>query len=914
MRISTGMIFDSGVKAMQNRTSSLLHNQQQIASGRRILTPADDPVAAARALEVDHAKGMNDQYGLSLGNAKDALGMVDSKLSSAGDLLVRIRELAVQAGDAGLSVSDRHAISSELRSRYDELIALGNSTDGTGQYLFSGYQGSTMPFSGSVANGVAYRGDDGQRALRVSSSREMPVSDSGNDIFMNIKNGNGVFATGAQSLHSANPAKATLDSWTSTLTPPALPSSTGNLDVRFWINPAATAGSATGTVTYPPGFTVTGVNDNQFSISVDGAAATIVTVPSIALNAGNIVATLNGVLPAGATASLNAANQVVVTSAATGSTSAITLGAVSGNTGLANILGAPASVAGANAGSTFYDLVNPATGNSLFTGSSSNTGTVAGQAGFTGHLYTSGASINLSGTPPLSLAFDYGASIVISGAPQLGDIFSLNRSNTALTVTAAPVTATINAGAVTDPVKWSNAANSGNLEARFWVNPAAAAGFAAGSATFPPGYTVAAGSNDQFSISVNGAAATTVTLPPGALTAGNVVSTLNGAGVLPAGATASLNAAGQVVVTSTTAGSTSAISLKAVAGNTGLASLFGSPVSVAGAAAGATSYDLVDAANGKSLFTGATSTPGGAGFVGHPYSSGTPIVLAGTNPPYAQAFDFGANVTVSGTPGSNDVFTIKNGVAPGGNGYFLTSPKTVAAVNNGSGIVGVGEVRDAAKWNSASNSGKLEVRFWKDAKANPPVLYYDLVDKVTEKSLFTNTATNTNSGANTYTHKFVSGDAINFSGLAAPYNDFGAAVTISGTPASGDVFALNNSSSESIFDTLGRLINALETPVGTGSNGNTALHNTLGSVINNLGQATDNILRVRADIGTRLGEVDTLNSVTQDMNLQYSDTLSRLQDVDYAQAITDLTRQQTELQAAQQSFSKIAQLSLFNYV
>jgi len=540
---------------------------------------------------------------------------------------------------------------------------------------------------------------------------------------------------------------------------------------------------------------------------VNGATATTVTVPSIALTVGNVVATLNGAAgwPAGATASLNAAGQLVVTSATTGSASAVKLGAVTGNTGLANIFGGPASVAGTNAGTTLYDLVDPATGNSRFTGSASNTGTVAGQAGYIGHVYASGTPINLSGVAPLSLAFDYGASVTISGVPQLGDVFSLNRGNTALTVTAAPTTATINAGTVTNPLKWSTTANSGNLEVRFWVDAS-----------------------------------------------------------------------------------------NALAGG-----------------AGKTYYDLVDANTGTSAFTGAASTPGGAGYVGHAYANGVPIRLSSAGPP---AFDYGATVTVSGTPGGSDVFTIKNGATPGGNGYFATSPKTVAAANTGTGITGVGEVLDAAKWNTASNSGKLEVRFWQDTKTTPAVLYYDLVDKATEKSLFTDTVSNTNSGTNTYTHKFTSGDAINFRGLAPAYGDFGAAVTIGGTPASGDVFTLNNSTSESIFDTLGRLISALELPIGTGGNGNTALHNALGSVINNLGQATDNILRVRADIGTRLGEVETLDGVSQDMDLQYADTLSRLQDVDYAKAITDLTRQQTELQAAQQSFSNISQMSLFNYV
>ena len=69
MRISTSMIFDSGVTSMQTRTSSLLHTQQQLASGRRILTPADDPVAAARALEIEQAQSLNKGYAEAQSNA-----------------------------------------------------------------------------------------------------------------------------------------------------------------------------------------------------------------------------------------------------------------------------------------------------------------------------------------------------------------------------------------------------------------------------------------------------------------------------------------------------------------------------------------------------------------------------------------------------------------------------------------------------------------------------------------------------------------------------------------------------------------------------------------------------------------------------------------------------------------------------
>ena len=74
------------------------------------------------------------------------------------------------------------------------------------------------------------------------------------------------------------------------------------------------------------------------------------------------------------------------------------------------------------------------------------------------------------------------------------------------------------------------------------------------------------------------------------------------------------------------------------------------------------------------------------------------------------------------------------------------------------------------------------------------------------------------------------------------------------------------------------------------------------------------MLRVRAGIGSRQNEIDALANVGEDLNLNYAQTLSRLRDVDYAEAITRLTQQQTYLEAAQKSFLRVTGLSLFNYV
>ncbi|MES2238423.1 MAG: flagellar hook-associated protein FlgL [Pseudomonadota bacterium] len=200
MRISSGMIFDAGVSGINRNTSSLLHVQQQISANRRILTPSDDPVAAARALEVQQASDVVAQFKQNQSAATSALGLEEGQLASATDVLARARELAIQAGSTSLSTGQRKAISTELRSDFDQLLGIANATDGSGQRIFAGYMGSTTPFGGSVDNLIAgneivYQGDDGQRKLQVSPSRFIEVSDSGNDVFKRIRNGNGTFVT-----------------------------------------------------------------------------------------------------------------------------------------------------------------------------------------------------------------------------------------------------------------------------------------------------------------------------------------------------------------------------------------------------------------------------------------------------------------------------------------------------------------------------------------------------------------------------------------------------------------------------------------------------------------------------------------------------------------------------------------------
>ncbi len=206
MRISTSQIFDSGALGIQNGQSGLFKLQNQLSSGRKVLTPKDDPVAAAQALVVTQSRDVNSQFMVNQGQAKSQLGLVDSQLTAVVQSLHNVREKVAQAGNTALTQSDRDAIAKELESRLSELMGIANTDNGSGEFLFSGYQGAVLPFAVDASAAivppattppVGYSGDDGERLLQVSSSRQMAVSAAGSDVFMDIKQGNGTFVAAA---------------------------------------------------------------------------------------------------------------------------------------------------------------------------------------------------------------------------------------------------------------------------------------------------------------------------------------------------------------------------------------------------------------------------------------------------------------------------------------------------------------------------------------------------------------------------------------------------------------------------------------------------------------------------------------------------------------------------------------------
>ena len=180
MRVSTAYIFDQNLSAMLNQQSELGKTQLQVSTGKRILNPSDDPAGSVQILNLQRELGLSEQYLVNADKAENKQVIEEGALQSSTDMLQRIRELAVQALNATNTQSDRQAISSEIGQLNEQLLAMANTRDSNGDYLFSGFSSNSQPYE--TIHG-AYQGDEGQRNLKVGTGVLIESNDPGNQVF-----------------------------------------------------------------------------------------------------------------------------------------------------------------------------------------------------------------------------------------------------------------------------------------------------------------------------------------------------------------------------------------------------------------------------------------------------------------------------------------------------------------------------------------------------------------------------------------------------------------------------------------------------------------------------------------------------------------------------------------------------------
>lgn len=207
IRVSTSQIYAIANVGMTNAQSEINKTQEQMSSGKRVLTPADDPVAATNILKLNDELARYTQYTKNIDSGTNSLNLEETTLQSVINLVQRMQELAVNAGNTSvLTKVDYSSLASEVESRTDELYNLLNTRNASGQYIFSGFQGSTQPFVDLGGGNYAYKGDDGQLQIKASASVSVAVSDSGKKLFVDLPSSSNIVSTSASPSNTSAPA------------------------------------------------------------------------------------------------------------------------------------------------------------------------------------------------------------------------------------------------------------------------------------------------------------------------------------------------------------------------------------------------------------------------------------------------------------------------------------------------------------------------------------------------------------------------------------------------------------------------------------------------------------------------------------------------------------------------------------
>jgi flagellar hook-associated protein 3 FlgL len=326
--ISTLSFQTNAVDQMDALQQAMSKTQTQLSTGKQIQSAADNPVGMSQVVQLNTQLSASNQY-VTNGNLVTAnLNLETQSLTDATNTLQSIRSLIVEANNASLSSNARQGIATQLTQLQQQLVAIGNSKDSQGNFLFSGFASGTQPFA---QNGTAvnYNGANSVSQVQISPDQRISVGDTGNSVFMNLPAGNGTFTTAAGSANTGtaslgpgtvtDPSAWTPDTYTVSFSSPT----------QYQVTNSSGTVVASGTDTATSGgtfsiafkgiqlsFSGVPASGDQFTVAPAGTASAFATVAgaisslnSTTLNSAQRTTQLNGMLQQ-VDGALNNLNQV----------------------------------------------------------------------------------------------------------------------------------------------------------------------------------------------------------------------------------------------------------------------------------------------------------------------------------------------------------------------------------------------------------------------------------------------------------------------------------------------------------------------------------------------------------------------------------------------------------------------------
>lgn len=186
MKISTSFLFDRATERMSTIQNRLATTQAQMAVGKQILSPSAAPDQAAAIQRLKGEVQRQESHMRTLDVAMRRYTAEETALSASNDLLIRMKELGIQAANDTLAPDDRKAIGVEMKALRDQLLSLGNTRDDSGNFLFSGTRVNTPAFAEDANGKVVYQGDQTQTRIPAGVERTVQFTRAGTDVFSRV--------------------------------------------------------------------------------------------------------------------------------------------------------------------------------------------------------------------------------------------------------------------------------------------------------------------------------------------------------------------------------------------------------------------------------------------------------------------------------------------------------------------------------------------------------------------------------------------------------------------------------------------------------------------------------------------------------------------------------------------------------
>ncbi|MEZ9370351.1 flagellar hook-associated protein FlgL [Shewanella sp. 10N.286.51.B2] len=213
MRISTAQMFQQNSYSIAKGQSETSKTLLQLATGKKINTAGDDPVAAIGIDKLNQQNNLVDQYLRNIDYGENHLNQTETLLGDLDNLAGSMKEQLLRGSNGSMTDNERQTIADEMQKTLDQMLAIANKKDESGNYLFAGNKTGSAPFEFDANGQIIYNGDSGTRESIIASGVLTDTNMPGDAVFMNALNAMGDYSAnymaGQQGEFSVDSAKIT---------------------------------------------------------------------------------------------------------------------------------------------------------------------------------------------------------------------------------------------------------------------------------------------------------------------------------------------------------------------------------------------------------------------------------------------------------------------------------------------------------------------------------------------------------------------------------------------------------------------------------------------------------------------------------------------------------------------------------